>query len=186
MREKKVCYCNRVRYKGEKYSGSEIGKGERIMPKTKFQSIVFTAIMVFCMVFCMTVYTIALKFGGLSYQVFGLAIREMWVEYVVVYLLIFFVITRTAQKLAFRIVTPGVDKPIFIILSIQCFTVCLIVPCITLFATFFHNGFTGDWFPQWIQLAATCFPAALCLQVFFVGPFVRLVFRNLFRKQLAA
>ena len=101
------------------------------MPKTKFQSIVFTAIMVFCMVFCMTVYTIALKFGGLSYQVFGLAICEMWVEYVVVYLLIFFVITRTAQKLAFRIVTPGVDKPIFIILSIQCFTVCLIVPCIT-------------------------------------------------------
>ena len=156
------------------------------MPKTKFQSIVFTAIMVFCMVFCMTVYTIALKFGGLSYQVFGLAICEMWVEYVVVYLLIFFVITRTAQKLAFRIVTPGVDKPIFIILSIQCFTVCLIVPCITLFATFFHNGFTTDWFPQWIQLAATCFPAALCLQVFFVGPFVRLVFRTLFKKQLAA
>lgn len=55
------------------------------MPKTKFQSIVFTATMVFCMVFCMTVYTIAMKFGGLSYTVFGLAIREMWMEYVIVF-----------------------------------------------------------------------------------------------------
>lgn len=154
------------------------------MPKTKFQSIVFTAIMVFCMVYCMTVYTIAMKFGGLSYTVFVLAIQEMWVEYVIVYLFIFFAITKLAQKLAFRIVTPGVDKPIFLILSIQCFTVCLIVPCITLFATFFHNGFIANWFCQWIQLACQCFPMALCLQVFFVGPFVRLIFRTIFKKQL--
>ena len=83
------------------------------MPKTKFQSAVFTAIMVFCMVFCMTCYTISMNMGGLSYLVFGLAIKEMWVEYVVVYLLIYFLITKTAQKLAFRIVTPGSDKPIF-------------------------------------------------------------------------
>lgn len=155
------------------------------MPKTKFQSVVFTAMMVFCMVFCMTTYTIALKFGELSYQVFALAIREMWVEYVIVFLLIFFAITKLAQKLAFRIVTPEIDKPIFIILSIQCFTVCLIVPSITLFATFYHNGFTGSWFVQWIQLAVCCFPVALCLQVFLIGPLVRLLFRTIFKSQLA-
>lgn len=152
------------------------------MPKTKVQSIVFTAIMVFCMVFCMTVYTISMKFGGLSYSVFAVAIQEMWVEYVVVFILIFFIITRIAQRLALRIITPRIDKPIFMILAVQSFTVSLIVPCITLFATFYHNGFTVDWFPRWIQLAAQCFPVALCLQVFFVGPFVRLVFRMIFRK----
>ncbi len=151
------------------------------MPKTKAQSLVFTAMMVFCMVFCMTVYNVALNFGVLSYQVFGLAIREMWVEYVVVFLLIFFIITKTAQKLAFRIVTPGVDKPIFLILAIQCFTVCLIVPVITLFATILHGGLTPDWFPRWIQLFFLCFPVALCLQVFFVGPLVRFLFRCIFR-----
>lgn len=59
------------------------------MPKTKFQSIIFTAIMVFFMVYCMTVYTITMKFGELDYNVFTLAIQEMWVEYVVVFLLIF-------------------------------------------------------------------------------------------------
>ena len=94
------------------------------MPKTKFQSIIFTLIMVFFMVFSMTCYTISLNMGSLTPQVFSMAIREMWVEYVVVFCLIFFLITKTAQKLAFRIVTPGVDKPIFIILAIQSFTVC--------------------------------------------------------------
>ena len=91
-----------------------------------------------------------------------------------------------AQKLAFRIVTPEADKPIFVILAIQSFTVCLIVPTITLIATFIHNGLTADWFTQWIQQAVLCFPAALCLQIFFIGPFVRLLFRTIFSKQLAS
>lgn len=111
------------------------------------------------MVFSMTCYTISLNMGSLTPQVFSMAIREMWVEYVVVFCLIFFLITKTAQKLAFRIVTPGVDKPIFIILAIQSFTVCLIVPTITLFATFLHNG-VQNWFTNWLQLAVLCFPVA--------------------------
>ncbi len=154
------------------------------MPKTKFQSVIFTLLMVFCMVFCMTCYTISMNMGGLTPQVFLMAIQEMWLEYVVVFCLIFFIITELAKKLAFRVVTPGKDAPIFIILSIQCFTVCLIVPVITLFATLVHNG-TNGWFTNWIQLAFLCFPVALCLQVFFIGPLVRLIFRTLFRKQLA-
>lgn len=154
------------------------------MPKTKFQSFIFSLIMVFFMVYCMTAYSIALKMGGLTYNVFLLAIKEMWIEYAIVFVLIFFIISKLAQKLAFRIVTPGVDKPIFIILSIQCFTVCLIVPTITLIVTFIHNGFTVQWFTQWIELAFQCFPVALCLQVFFIGPLVRFIFRLIFKKQL--
>lgn len=151
------------------------------MPKTKFQSIIFTALMVFCMVYCMTVYTISLKFGELSYQVLVLAIKEMWLEYLVVYCLIFFVITNTAKKLAFRIINPEKSQPIFTVVSIQCFTVCQIVPVITLFATLVHSGVTSSWFCQWIQLAVVCFPMALCTQVFFVGPLVRFLFRFIFK-----
>lgn len=153
------------------------------MPKTKFQSIIFTALMVFVMVYCMTVYTLSFKFGGLNYQVFHLAIQEMWLEYLVVFCLIFFIITNTAKKLAFRIIEPGSTQPIFMILAIQCFTVCQIVPVITLFATLVHNGITTNWFFQWIQLAVTCFPMALCLQLFFAGPFVRLIFRTIFLRE---
>ena len=149
------------------------------MPETKIQSIIFTLIMVFCMVFSMTCYTVAIGMGGLHNEVFKIAIREMWVEYVVVFILIYFAITKLAQRLAFRIVTPGKDKPIMIILAIQSFTVCLIVPVITLFATFLHNGYSEQWFSQWIQTAVLCFPMAYCLQIFLIGPFVRLVFRKL-------
>lgn len=154
------------------------------MPKTKCQSVIFTALMVFCMVYCMTVYTIALKFGALSYPVFTLAMKEMWLEYIVVFCLIFFLITNTAKKLAFRVIDPISAQPIFVILAIQCFTVCQIVPVITLFATLVHNGITSGWFCQWIQLSVICFPMALCLQIFFVGPLVRLIFRKIFKNQI--
>lgn len=155
------------------------------MPKTKFQSVIFTLLMVFFMVFCMTVYTIALSNGKLTYMTFAIAIKEMWIEYVIVFVLIFFIITKLAQKLAFRIINPKEDKPIFVIIAIQSFTVCLIVPTITLIATFLHNGFTSQWFVQWITTAALCFPMAYCLQIFFIGPLVRFLFRHIFAKQLA-
>lgn len=137
------------------------------------------------MVFCMTVYTISLKSGVLNLQTFSLALREMWLEYIVVFCLIFFVITNTSKKLAFKILHPDNLQPIFITLAIQCFTVCQIVPAITLFATFAHNGFTPDWFFQWVKLVVVCFPMALCTQLFFVGPLVRFIFKLLFKKQLS-
>jgi len=155
------------------------------MPKTKFQSIVFILIMVFCMVFCMTSYTIALKMGGLTYQVFDIAIKEMWLEYVIVFCLAFFVVTKLAQKLTFRILDSSKTQLIFIMLGIQSFTVCLMVPTITLIATLIHNGFTADWFIQWIRSTVLCFPMAYFLQIFFVGPFVRLIFRIIFKSTLA-
>ncbi len=155
------------------------------MPKTKFQRTIFTLMMVFFMVFCMTVYTISLNMGGLTYSAFELAIQEMWIEYVIVFLLIFFIITKLATKLALRIIDSACDKSIFFVLAIQSFTVCLIVPSITLIATFIHNGFTAQWFVEWIELAFLCFPVALCLQIFIIGPLVRLIFRTLFKKQLA-
>lgn len=152
------------------------------MPETKFQSIVFTMMMVFCMVYCMTVYTISLNTGSLTYSVFGSAIREMWTEYAVVFCLVFFFVTRAALRFSRR--AADHELPVFTMLCTQFFTVCLVVPSITLFAVFFHNGFSSQWFVQWIELAVKCFPMALCLQVALVGPFVRFCFRTLFRRQL--
>ena len=44
------------------------------MPQTAKQSIVFTLMTVFFMVYCMTVYTIVLKMGGLTGPVFSMAL----------------------------------------------------------------------------------------------------------------
>ena len=45
-----------------------------------------------------------------------------------------------------------------------------------------HGGVNPGFFPRWIQLAGQCFPAALILQVFYIGPLVRWLFRLLFRR----
>ena len=68
------------------------------MPKTKLQGLVFTLMMVLFMVYLMTVYTISDKSGGLSMPIFWIALKEMWIEYVIVFLLIFFVITKNINK----------------------------------------------------------------------------------------
>lgn len=154
------------------------------MPQTKFQSLIFSLMMVFCMVYSMTVYTTALGQGGLQYSTFSAAITEMWVEYLVVFCLIFFLVTRNSVRLAHRIIDPEKNSPILFTVAVQSFTVMQIVPTITLFATFLHHGFTADWFTQWITTAAQCFPAAFCLQVFFIGPLVRFLFRTIFSSQL--
>ena len=126
-------------------------------------------------VYCMTVYAVSLNSGGLSGQVLFASLREMWLEYVIVFLLVFFGVSRLALKLARRLFDPAADKPIFFILAVQCFTVMCVVPVITLAAAFIHGG-TQGWFIRWISTAAVCFPAALILQVFFIGPLVRWVF----------
>ena len=42
------------------------------MPKTKFQEVVFTIMMVFVMVYAMIIYNIALNKGGMTNEVFYL------------------------------------------------------------------------------------------------------------------
>jgi hypothetical protein len=154
------------------------------MPKTKFQGVIFTLIMAFFMVFCMTVYVTAINTNTFDYSTFEYAIKHMWIEYVIVFILINFIITKQAQKVTFKIFKPGKDAPIFIGLGVQAFTVMYTVPAITLISLIIHNGFTSDLFIDWIVLIVRCFPMALCLQVFLVGPFVRKIFRTIFAKQL--
>ena len=105
-----------------------------MMPKTKFQSFIFTIFMVFLMVFCMTIYTLSIQLGTLNSQVFYMAIKEMWLEYIVVFLLIFFVMKNRSIKTARKMTDFKTISPIFMTLLIQCLTVCQIVPVITLFA----------------------------------------------------
>lgn len=153
------------------------------MPSTKFESVVFTLIMVFCMVFCMTSYSIYLNVGELNDDVFSSAIKGMWLEYVIVFMLAFFVVTNLAKKLTFRILNPKEDNGIHIMLAMQCFTVAIMVPTVTLIATFIHGGITQDWFYTWIKTAFRSFPVALVLQVLYIGPLVRLIFRSIFRRK---
>lgn len=154
------------------------------MPKTRFQETVFTIMMVFAMVFIMVVYNTAMETGNLQYATFGQAILDMWPIYIIAFIIEKFLVGRLAKKLAFRIISPT-DKPIFIILAISSFMVCLMAPTMSLVTTIMHHGFVIDLPVLWLIAFVKNFPMALCTQIFFVGPLVRLIFRSLFKSQLA-
>lgn len=155
------------------------------MPKTKFQNVIFTILMAFVMVYAMICYNISLNTGGMKNEVFLLAFHELIIMWPLAFVLEMFVVERISHKLAFRIVTPDKNKPIFITLAISSFIVCLMCPMMSLAATILFKDAGSEFVAVWLQTTALNFPMAFFWQIFFAGPFVRLVFRTMFKKQLA-
>lgn len=155
------------------------------MPKTKFQNVIFTIIMAFVMVYAMICYNISLNTGGMKNEVFLLAFHELIIMWPLAFVLEMFVVEKLSHKLAFRIVRPGKDKPIFITLAISSFIVCLMCPMMSLAATILFKDAGKEFVAVWLQTTVFNFPMAFFWQIFFAGPFVRLVFRTIFKKQLA-
>ncbi len=150
------------------------------MPKTKFQDIVLTAIMAIVMVYGMIVYNVALNTGGVTGKTFLLAFHELYIMAPIAFILEFFIVGKIARKLAFTVLTPK-DNPHFITYAISICICCIMCPTMSLIATFL---FKTPSFGTWIQTWAMNFPMAICYQMFYCGPFVRLIFRIIFRKQL--
>ena len=140
--------------------------------------------MAFTMVYGMICYNIALNMGGMSNEVFLKAFHELIIMWPVAFILEFFVVEKLSQKLAFRIVTPGKDRPIFIILAISAMIVCLMCPMMSLVATILFKHPGTELIAVWLETTVFNFSMALCLQIFFVGPFIRLIFRTIFKNSL--
>ena len=153
------------------------------MPKTKFQGFIFTAFMVITMVYCMTLYNIAMD-QGLSSSSFLLAARGMWQEAAAAFVLQTFAAGPMVRKLVPRLFQPETDRPILILLATAGCTVALMAPMMTLFVTLLHHGLNHRVILLWLPKLVLNFPFALCIQIFYVGPLVRLIFRTVFRKQL--
>lgn len=92
------------------------------MPKTRGESIFFTSITAWMMAYVMTLYNTVLATGTFTNLTFFIALKNMWIEYIIIGLLAYFVSGHLAKMCAFRVVQPG-DRPIFIIFAIQTFTV---------------------------------------------------------------
>lgn len=151
------------------------------MPKTKFQEVVFTIMMVFVMVYAMICYNIAFNIGGMSNHVFFDAFHELVIMGPVAFILDFFLYGSLSKKMAFRIVNPAEDKPIMIILAISSITVCLMCPSMSLAATLLFKNAGTEFIAVWLQTTALNFPMAFFWQIFFAGPLVRKIFGAIFK-----
>lgn len=152
-----------------------------IMPKTKFQNVIFTIIMATIMVYGMIVYNVALNTGGVTNQTFLLALHEMPIMVVpVAFVLEFFVVEKLASRIAFSFMRPT-DRPQFITYAISLMIVCIMCPIMSLIATLL---FKEPSFGTWIHTFGCNFPMAMFWQMFYCGPLVRLIFRTIFREQI--
>lgn len=156
------------------------------MPKTKFQEVIFTILMVFVMVYVMICYNISLNIGGLCREVFSVAFHELIIMAPIAFALDFVMVGALAKKLAFRIVNPQQDPILHLILAISAISVVFMCPLMSLTATLLFKNAGSELIAVWLQTTVINFPMAFFWQIFFAGPLVRFVFRKMFRESEAA
>lgn len=151
------------------------------MPNTKLESLLFTAITAWIMVYIMTLYNQVLVSGNFSNETFLSAFKGMWIEYILIFLCAFFLSSRIAKYFAFQIVQPG-DRPIVIIITIQIFTVLSQVALASILGLYHSHGFNSQILPNYIMTYCKNFVVALPVQLFLAGPIARTLFRLMFRR----
>lgn len=153
------------------------------MPQNKKQEVVFTVLMAAVMVYGMICYNISLEIGGMSNQVFAMAMGEWPIMTIAAILLELLFVGRLSQTVAFRLVDPVKSGPTPVMLAISAASVWMMCPCMSLIACLlFKGGIRPELLSVWIQTTALNLPMALLWQFFVAGPLVRCIFRNvLFR-----
>lgn len=149
------------------------------MPKTRFESIIFTAITAWIMVYIMTLYNTVLAMGEFTNAIFLAVLKGMWMEYIIIFLCAYFISGHVAKYFAFRIVQPN-DRPIAIIFAIQIFTVVSQVALASILGVYHGYGFTSQFMPDYLTTFCKNFVMALPVQLFIAGPIARFLFRSIF------
>ena len=153
------------------------------MPKTKFQEVIFTIMMVFVMVYAMICYNIALNVGGMNNTVFLSAFHEFVIMAPVAFILDFFFVGHIAKRTAFRIVNPEKENPFHLVIAISVLSVAWMCPLMSLVATILFKDAGSQFIAVWLQTIALNFPMAFFWQMLYAGPFVRFLFRQIFREK---
>lgn len=154
------------------------------MPKSKFQEVIFTVLMVIVMVYAMICYNIALNMRGMQNIIFLSAFRELVIMGPAGFILDFFIVAKIASKGAFRIVDMQKDHPFHLVLAISAISVACMCPLMSLVATVLFKNAGNQFVAVWLQTTVFNFPMAFFLQIFYAGPLVRFLFKKLFREDV--
>ena len=154
------------------------------MPKTKFQQLFFAFLTVLITVHLFVFYNLAIEMGGMCNQVFIDSINIVPIEFLFAFLLDIFIAGPLAFKLAFSVVNPKEDKPYIVNIAITCSTICLMCPMMSFVSALLFKGFNSELIANWLQNIVINFPFAFFTQLFLIQPFVRFIFRYVFKNQL--
>lgn len=182
------------------------------MPRNQFQRMIFALITVIITVHAYVFYSLYVVNGSTlmslnnassvlnairaqgGVSVLG-TMMPIWavvlIEFVLAYTLEVVMGSPCSFKLVCRIFTPGKDHPVIFETAIICATVGLMCPAMSFIAAWLYYPYYAGFniftlLANWVKLVCFNFPFAFFSQLFFIQPFVRTVFKLLFRKDIAA
>ncbi|MDE5965160.1 MAG: hypothetical protein K2G65_07110 [Eubacterium sp.] len=181
------------------------------MPRNQFQRMIFALITVIITVHAYVFYSLYVVNGNTLMEITGAdsvlnAINSqggvymfgkmlpIWaviiIEFFFAYLLECVMGSHASFKLASKVFDPGTTNPVIFETAIICATVGLMCPAMSFLAAWFYYPYYSDFsivtlLANWLKLVCFNFPFAFFTQLFFIQPFVRTVFKLLFRKDIA-
>lgn len=148
------------------------------MPTNKKESLIYTTVMCFFMVYFMSVYNIFLAMG-FSVSVLQMAWNELPLALIVAFILDWFVVSGPAKALAFKFLDKD-SSPRKKVIVISSFMICGMVFFMSLYGALIHTGLSSAVFGAWLVNIGKNVIVALPLQLLIAGPIVRKFFRHLF------
>ena len=182
------------------------------MPRTQFQRMIFALLTVIVTVHAYVFYSLYVINGDLFMSLTGApsvlaAINAMggvsmcgmtvpiWVvvivEFVLAYTLECVMGSPCSFKLACKVFDPRTTHPVLFESTIICATVGLMCPVMSFIAAWLYYPYYAGFnlltlLANWLELVCYNFPFAFFTQLFFIQPFIRTLFKLLFRKDIAA
>jgi hypothetical protein len=153
------------------------------MPQNKRESLIYTFIMCFTMVFWMSMYNVTLHTGSFSLDV----VREAWIGFPIAYIFAmlcdWFLVSGLAKGFAFKFLVKPDSSPLKKVIAVSC---CMVVPMVIIMSMYGAVEIctkTGAWNTLliiWLTNIPKNFIMALPFQLIIAGPLVRKVFRTAF------
>lgn len=182
------------------------------MPRNQFQRTIFALLTVLVTVHAYVFYSLYVLHGDLLMQlnstdsvisainaqggvyIFGTYL-PIWalilIEFIFAFTLEIFMGSPCSFKLACKVFNPKEVHPVLFETAVICTTVGLMCPSMSFIAAIiyypFYKGFhVITLLANWLELVCYNFPFAFFTQLFFIQPFIRIVFKFLFRKDIAS
>lgn len=158
-------------------------EGERKMPQNKRESLIYTFIMCFIMVFWMSIYNVSLHMGGISME----SIKAGWLGFPIAYIFAmccdWFFVSKIAKGFAFKYLVKPDSSMLRTAISVSC---CMVVPMVIIMSLYgavevsIEMGNFSNLLMMWLTNIPKNFVMALPYQLIIAGPLSRFVFRAAF------
>lgn len=149
------------------------------MGKTKTQVFVYIAMMTGAMVYAMGVYNVSLAQGKFHYQTLYTILPSFGIEWVFGVSVQFILVRNLVKKIVSKIEMNN-NQPLLLTLCRAVLTSSMMCPIMTMFAMLFFDHSSGPIFEKWIQGVILSLPIAITINVCYLGPLVRFIFRKIF------